>query len=70
MTVMSNKLAFWNRDEFGIELAPGLDEVSLALSADAWSRTYRSRAVTFANATSSLCSSSIRRRRSSDSAAA
>lgn len=27
----------------------GLDEVSLALSADAWSRTYRSRAVTFAD---------------------
>ena len=48
MTVMGNKLAFWNRDELGIELAPGLDEVSLALVADAWSRTYRSRAVTFA----------------------
>jgi putative intracellular protease/amidase len=48
MTVMGNKLAFWNRDRFGIELANGLDEVSLALSADAWSRTYRSRAVTFA----------------------
>jgi transcriptional regulator GlxA family with amidase domain len=49
MTVMSNKLAFWNRDQLGIALAPGLDEVSLALSADAWSRTYRSRAVTFAD---------------------
>jgi Transcriptional regulator containing an amidase domain and an AraC-type DNA-binding HTH domain len=48
MTVIGNKLAFWNRDRFGIELANGLDEVSLALSADAWSRTYRSRAVTFA----------------------
>ena len=50
MTVMSNKLAFWNRDQLGIELAPGIDEVSLALSADAWSRTYRSRALTFAGA--------------------
>jgi transcriptional regulator GlxA family with amidase domain len=49
MTVMSNKLAFWNRDQLGIELAPGIDEVSLALSADAWSRTYRSRALTFAS---------------------
>jgi transcriptional regulator GlxA family with amidase domain len=49
MTVMSNKLAFWNRDQLGIALTPGLDEVSLALSADAWSRTYRSRAVTFAD---------------------
>lgn len=49
MTVMGNKLAFWNRDELGVELSPGLDEVSLAIVADAWSRTYRSRAVTFAN---------------------
>jgi hypothetical protein len=32
----------------GIELSTGVDEVSLALVADAWSRTYRSRAVTFA----------------------
>jgi putative intracellular protease/amidase len=46
-TVIGNTLAFWNRDELGMEIAPGLDEVSLALAADAWSRTYRSRAVTF-----------------------
>lgn len=49
LTVMGNTLAFWNRERLGIELAPGMDEVSLALSADAWSRTYRSRAVTFAD---------------------
>jgi putative intracellular protease/amidase len=49
MTVMGNKLAFWNRDRLGVELSPGLDEVSLAIVADAWSRTYRSRAVTFAD---------------------
>ena len=36
------------REQLGIELTPGIDEVSLALVADAWSRTYRSRAVTFA----------------------
>ena len=48
LTVMGNTLAFWNREQLGIELAPGIDEVSLALVADAWSRTYRSRAVTFA----------------------
>ena len=41
-------LAFWNREQLGIELRPGVDEVSLALVADAWSRTYRSRAMTFA----------------------
>ena len=48
LTVLGNVLAFWNREELGIELSSGIDEVSLALVADAWSRTYRSRAVTFA----------------------
>jgi transcriptional regulator GlxA family with amidase domain len=50
LTVMGNVLAFWNREELGIELSPGIDEVSLALVADVWSRTYRSRALTFASA--------------------
>ncbi len=48
LTVLGNRLAFWNREELGIALSPGIDEVTLALVADAWSRTYRSRAVTFA----------------------
>jgi transcriptional regulator GlxA family with amidase domain len=48
LTVMGNVLAFWRRELLGIELSPAIDEVSLALVADAWSRTYRSRAVTFA----------------------
>jgi transcriptional regulator GlxA family with amidase domain len=48
LTAIRNTLASWNREQLGIELAPGVDEVSLALVADAWSRTYRSRAVTFA----------------------
>jgi len=48
MTAIRNSIAFWNRETFGIELTTGIDEVSLALVADAWSRTYRSRAVTFA----------------------
>jgi putative intracellular protease/amidase len=48
VTAIRNTLAFWNREKFGIELVPGVDEVSLALVADAWSRTSRSRAVTFA----------------------
>ncbi|WP_454626829.1 DJ-1/PfpI family protein [Bradyrhizobium cenepequi] len=47
-TAIQNTLAFWNREQLGIALAPGIDEVSLALAADAWSRTYRSRAVIFA----------------------
>ena len=48
LTAIRNTLAFWNREQFGIALAPGIDEVSVALVADAWSRTYRSNAVTFA----------------------
>ncbi len=47
MSVIGNALAFWKRERVGIELRPGVDEVSLALVADMWSRTYRSRAVTF-----------------------
>jgi putative intracellular protease/amidase len=47
-TVLGNVLAVWNREQLGLALRPGMDEVSLALVADAWSRTYRSRAVTFA----------------------
>ncbi|TWH01288.1 Transcriptional regulator containing an amidase domain and an AraC-type DNA-binding HTH domain [Mesorhizobium sp. J18] len=48
LTALGNGLAFWNRERLGIELQPGMDEVSLALAADAWSRTYLSNTVTFA----------------------
>jgi transcriptional regulator GlxA family with amidase domain len=47
LAAILNTAAFWKREEMGIELTPGIDEVSLALVADAWSRTYRSHAVTF-----------------------
>ena len=47
-TAIGNRLAFWKHEQLGLGLEPGMDEVSLALVADAWSRTYRSRAVTFA----------------------
>lgn len=48
LTSMENTLSFWGHERLGIALHPGMDEVSLALVADAWSRTYRSRAITFA----------------------
>src|SRR5262249_15656070 len=48
MTAIRNTLAFWQREQLGVALVPGVDEVSLALVADAWSRTWRSHAVTFA----------------------
>ncbi|MGO4677777.1 DJ-1/PfpI family protein [Bosea sp. 2YAB26] len=50
LTVLANRLAFWNREERGIPLVPGMDEATLALVADAWSRTYRSHATTYAGA--------------------
>jgi putative intracellular protease/amidase len=56
LTAIGNLLAFWRREQLGIELAPGVDEVSLALVADAWSRTYRSRAITFARTPAALLS--------------
>ena len=48
LTAMRNKLKFWNHQEFGLGLKNGDDEVTLALVADAWSRTFRSRAVAIA----------------------
>ena len=48
LTAIRNTLAFWNREQLGLALTADVDEVSLALVADSWSRTYRSHAVTFA----------------------
>ncbi|RAZ80514.1 DJ-1/PfpI family protein [Mesorhizobium atlanticum] len=48
LTAIGNTLAFFNHEQLGIPLTTGMDEVSLALTADAWSRTFRSGAVTFA----------------------
>lgn len=54
LTAMWNSLVFWQHERLGIELSPDIDEVSLALVADAWSRTYRSSALTFAAQGSAL----------------
>ncbi|BCG76776.1 DJ-1/PfpI family protein [Mesorhizobium sp. 113-3-3] len=48
LTAIGNTLAVLDHEQLGIPLISGLDEVSLALVADAWSRTFRSGAVTFA----------------------
>jgi putative intracellular protease/amidase len=56
LTAIRNTAAFWAHEKLGIELKQGVDEVSLALVADAWSRTYRSRAVTFARTASAVLS--------------
>lgn len=44
-TVATNWLAFWSHESIGIPVVAGIDEVTLALAADAYSRTYRSQAV-------------------------
>lgn len=44
-TVLRNRGLHWGTEDMALALRPGVDEVSLALVADAWSRTYRSRAV-------------------------
>jgi transcriptional regulator GlxA family with amidase domain len=49
LTVLRNAAAIWNREQLGIEITPAIDEVALALVADAWSRTFRSRAVSFSS---------------------
>lgn len=41
-----NKLAFWSHETVGIPVENGVDEIALAFTADAYSRTYRSRALT------------------------
>jgi len=45
MTVAGNTVSFWSHQDVGILIAPGTDEIALALVADAYSRTYLSQAV-------------------------
>lgn len=48
LTVLGNVVTPWRREQLALELSSAQDEVALALAADAWSRTYRSRVVTWA----------------------
>ena len=45
---LGNFLAFWNHEEIGIPVEDGVDEIALAFTSDAYSRTYRSKAFTVA----------------------
>ncbi|MBM9499649.1 DJ-1/PfpI family protein [Leptospira sp. 201903071] len=40
-TAAKNFLSFWSRENIGIQAAPGIDEVTLALVTDSYARTYR-----------------------------
>jgi transcriptional regulator GlxA family with amidase domain len=48
-TIARNTLAFWSHESLGVRVEPGVDEIALALTADAYSRTYRSRALALAS---------------------
>jgi transcriptional regulator GlxA family with amidase domain len=47
-TALMNKAMFWRHEALGLEVAPGVDEISVALIADAYARTRRSAAVSVA----------------------
>lgn len=45
----TNWLAFWAHEEIGIPISNGVNEIALAVTADAYSRTYRSNVVSVAS---------------------
>ena len=48
-TIASNWLRFWSHEEIALPLSDGVNDIALALYADAWSRTYRSQVKTYAS---------------------
>ncbi|MEO1404380.1 MAG: hypothetical protein AAFV72_24450 [Cyanobacteria bacterium J06635_1] len=47
-TAISNGLSFWAHENISIPIKKGVDEIALALVADTYSRTYRSKAFSLA----------------------
>lgn len=47
---LTNRLAFWRHETFDLPVEDGFDELPLALTADAWARTWRSDVVATAGA--------------------
>ncbi|WP_175845690.1 DJ-1/PfpI family protein [Burkholderia arboris] len=47
---LTNRLAFWRHETFDLPVEDGFDELPVALSADAWARTWRSDVVATADA--------------------
>jgi putative intracellular protease/amidase len=50
LTLAANWLAFWTHETLAIPVQTGIDEIALALSADAHARTYRSQVLSIAAA--------------------
>ncbi|KVT71682.1 thiamine biosynthesis protein ThiJ [Burkholderia ubonensis] len=42
VAALTNRVAFWRHETFDLPLEPGFDELPVALTADAWARTWRS----------------------------
>jgi hypothetical protein len=53
-TALKNKAMFWRHEALGVEVGPGVDEISVALLADAYARTRRSSAVSVAQGDRSI----------------
>lgn len=51
-TIASNAIAIWRHETLAIPAVDGIDDTSLALTADAWSRTWRTTVVATSTATS------------------
>ncbi|MCA8063603.1 DJ-1/PfpI family protein [Burkholderia sp. AU38729] len=47
---LTNRVAFWRRETFDLPVETGFDELPVALTADAWARTWRSDVVATADA--------------------
>ncbi|KAM5349166.1 hypothetical protein ACJ41O_008989 [Fusarium nematophilum] len=50
LRVVGNALAFWSHETVELPVEDGFDEIAIALVADAWSRTYCSRAIATSHA--------------------
>jgi putative intracellular protease/amidase len=53
-TIARNAAAFWSHEDLGLAVAPGVDEIALALEANAYSATFRSTVYTVAASTAPL----------------
>ena len=48
-TLAANSAARWKHEDVGVPVSNGVDDIALALTADSWSRTHRSKAITLAS---------------------
>ncbi len=59
-TIARNWMAFWRHETLAIPVSDGVDDVSLALAADAWSRTWRSQAIAVPANTANTTQASVK----------